>query len=202
MVTDTRDIDLQDTWDDKDIKNLSCKQLEKVVKDGWDVNTSHLRDGRTLLFDAVRLGRVDLVHTLIKLGADVNKSDENGDTPLHIAAGIVRSPIIRQLSPHILRKDLIILKQLLKAGADIYARNNCKEMPINIASEFGNNEAANILIDADSISAHLNRALTQFLQEEELLQETGIHTSQGAINDHSAASEAIAVREQHGQQLR
>ena len=150
------DIELEDTWDEEDVRRLSCRQLKKKVAEGWDVNTLRQKDGRTLLFDAIHLGRLDLVQTLIKLHADVNKPDKNGDTPLHIAAGMIRPDnIIYRLQPRFLRKNLRILKTLLKANANVNAQNEQRKTPTHIALEYENFEAADILLDTKQLNLFL-----------------------------------------------
>ncbi len=47
-------------------------------------NSIDIRD-RTALHHAARLGNIEIVSLLLKLGADVNAKDSDGTTPLHDA---------------------------------------------------------------------------------------------------------------------
>lgn len=61
--------------------------VELLIAYGANVNAIY-RDGRTALHAAiVKQSRcLDCCNTLLKAGADVNKADNYGYTPLHIAA--------------------------------------------------------------------------------------------------------------------
>lgn len=56
--------------------------------------------GRTPLFNAVENRRPEMIHLLIKAGANPNYRDKAGKTPLHIAAQFDRSDSARALLTH------------------------------------------------------------------------------------------------------
>jgi ankyrin repeat protein len=104
-------------------------------------------DGATALMLAAHAGRLDLVRVLIDAGADVNATDERGWGPLmkavynpdrdrgfaevvealiHAGAGI-ETPITYGIRPLMLAAgygETAVVESLLKAGADVLARND------------------------------------------------------------------------------
>ena len=85
---------------------------------GDDVNKVDNDDGATLLIIAIWLGKLDVVCYLLEQGADRDKADHKGRTPLHWAASEGRFEIA---------------KQLMVYGADLNARNNDGRLPIERA---------------------------------------------------------------------
>ncbi|MBN1169937.1 ankyrin repeat domain-containing protein [Candidatus Micrarchaeota archaeon] len=83
------------------------------------------------LFKAIENGRKSKVRHLIK-EADVNLTNDNGDTPLIHAARNCR--------------DVSILQILLNAKADAKKANNRGETPLMAAAERGNERSVNVLI--------------------------------------------------------
>ena len=75
----------------------------------------------------------DLVRTCLDAGADPNARNEDGDTPLHIAAWNGQTEAIAAL---------------LDAGADPNARNEDGDTPLHIAAWNGQTEAIAALLDA------------------------------------------------------
>ena len=94
------------------------------------VNSSF--NGDTLLFHALRYGAgIEIVKFLVEQGADVNKPDGNGWTPLHTAASICSKEVV----------DL-----LLTNNADINAKNPRGDTPLHVAMHDRSVDAANSLI--------------------------------------------------------
>lgn len=75
-----------------DTKALTYEPMVQVVKNGeivyfgisgWD---THRLDATQNMVEGIRNGHVAIVHAFIAKGADVNRADRNGGTPLHWAA--------------------------------------------------------------------------------------------------------------------
>mmetsp|Transcript_35081 Transcript_35081/g.79858 ORF Transcript_35081/g.79858 Transcript_35081/m.79858 type:complete len:161 (+) Transcript_35081:70-552(+) len=94
-----------------------------------------LRHGHGELLKAVQSANLVEVNRLIGNGADVHEEDEDGDTPLHFAAGNGLSEVVHLL---------------LEMRADITARNknNNGMTPLHLAAEYDHLEVARALLDA------------------------------------------------------
>lgn len=77
------------------------------------------------LFRAVDFGNVDFVRTLIKIGANINARNANGQTPLGI--------VCRQENVYS-RRDVQMVKYLLENGADVNIRDNSGNTPLTTIS--------------------------------------------------------------------
>lgn len=63
-----------------------AKGIENLIKSGADVNnTSEYERDRTLLMEAAKAGRVDIIKLLLQNGANINETDLSGRTALNIA---------------------------------------------------------------------------------------------------------------------
>ena len=89
-------------------------------------------DGTTPLHWAVYHGDVDLVRTLIGLGADVHAVNDYGSTPMSEAALVGSTPI---------------LESLLEAGADVESPNADGQTALMVVARSGNTDAARLLLD-------------------------------------------------------
>lgn len=72
------------------------------------------------IFELCKTGTAAVVETAINNGADVNTRNENGDTPLTLAAE--------------LNTDHKVLEVLLKAGANVEARNEENSTPLHLSA--------------------------------------------------------------------
>ena len=77
------------------------------------------------IFELCKTGTAAVVETAINNGADVNTRNENGDTPLTLAAE--------------LNTDYEVLEVLLKAGADTEARDTGNDTPLHLSARFNHN---------------------------------------------------------------
>ena len=89
---------------------------------------------------------------LFAAGADVNKPDNDGATPLFAALE---------------RRQLKAIKLLIGAGADVNKPTNNGATPLDIAAELGHHEAMKLLIEA---GADVNKPI----REGEIEKEDGI----------------------------
>ncbi len=81
--------------------------------------------GQTLLFGAVKSGKIELVRAALDRGAEVNAQNAYGDAPLHIAArGDGRGGGVPNIE---------LLKTLLDAGANANLPNTRGDLPLHLA---------------------------------------------------------------------
>ena len=92
------------------------------------------------LIEAAKNGKTELVKLLIAAGADVNKADEDGETPLFRAAWNAHTECV---------------KLLLAAGANVNKANKWGGTPLYWAAYKGRTECVKLLIDA---GADVNKA--------------------------------------------
>lgn len=85
-------------------------------------------NGTTVLRQAVRRGKSEVVSLLLQLGADINEKDENGSSLLHQAAIIHSAKVVSVLQ---------------RAGLDVNQQNNDGDTPLHNA----------VMIDEDDIEA-------------------------------------------------
>jgi len=92
------------------------------------------------LIEAAQKGVLERVKELIKCGADPNKVDHSGNSPLHWASDFGRSEIVKELI------HLEIVNELIKCGADVNKASSQGYTPLHWASFHGHLEMANELI--------------------------------------------------------
>ncbi|PTQ09793.1 hypothetical protein CLG96_11475 [Sphingomonas oleivorans] len=128
-----------------------------------------------LLFEAARLGRTDLIASLVQVGADVNAYDARGFTPLILAAyndhlDTVEALIAAKADPCLPDRDQgnsaqmgvafkghdAIAARLLKAGCDVNARNKAGQTALMMAALFGRTSQIDMLIAAGADPAILD----------------------------------------------
>jgi uncharacterized protein len=91
--------------------------------------------GNSLLMLASYNGNLETTQLLIQMGAEVDKKNDRGQTPL---AGVC------------FKGYLEIVKVLVKAGANIYENNGMGMTPIMFASMFGNSEIVKYLSEQNN----------------------------------------------------
>ncbi|MFV1919377.1 ankyrin repeat domain-containing protein [Sphingomonas sp. MJ1 (PH-R8)] len=120
-----------------------------------------------LLFDAARLGRVDMIDTLVKAGADVDGYDRRGFTPLILAAyngqkEAVEALLERGADPCkpdagqgntaqmgvAFKGDDAIAARLLKTDCDVNARNKAGQTALMMAALFSRTAQVDLLVAA------------------------------------------------------
>ena len=89
----------------------------------------NLRLGRTRLHLAAQEGDVPALKSLLRPDTNINCRDVLGRTPLHSS---VASPEVVDL--------------LIQRGADVAARDNCNQTPLDLAAWFGHKEVVDLLI--------------------------------------------------------
>ena len=120
---------------------------------------------RPKLLQATLDGKMDIIEELIKKGADVNTTDKNGVTSLHIAATKKIIKLIRLLvekganvnaTTHLgitplhhaaINGDLEIGKFLIANGAEVNASADFAITPLHFVAKNGHTELAKLLIE-------------------------------------------------------
>jgi ankyrin repeat protein len=122
---------------------------------------------QTLLFEAARLGRVDLLAGLVAAGAEPAARDANGHTALILAAyhghGAAVMVLAAQGAPvdqpdggrgntalmgAVFKGHETVVHALLALGADVDARNHAGQTALMLAALFDRSGIADILLDA------------------------------------------------------
>jgi hypothetical protein len=88
---------------------------------------------KQLLCESVSHGHTEITKILIEVGADINKTDKYGETPLHRVVYNGRTEIARML---------------IKVGADVNIPNRHGQTPLYWAACDGHTEIAKMLIEA------------------------------------------------------
>lgn len=94
-----------------------------------DTRTPVLRD--TAIYGAAQVGHVDLIRMLLLNGADIDVSNDQGSTPLHVATDRIHHDAVRYL---------------LEANASVAVRNNDGETPLLRAARNGSLACASLLL--------------------------------------------------------
>lgn len=120
-----------------------------------------------LLFDAARIGRVDMIEPLITAGTNVDAYDQRGFTPLILAAysghaSAVEALIAAGADPCrpdaaqgntaqmgvAFKGDDAIAERLLKAGCDVNFRNKAGQTALMMAALFSRTRQVELLLAA------------------------------------------------------
>ena len=144
--------------------SVTMKQLESWLKAGADVNEE--------FSNAVTAGSVDRAAFLLSKGADPNKPDDQGETPLINAVQAQNPDLVKLLLEHgakadardsngmtalleaVQQDDVATIKMLAAHGADLNERTADKATPLSFAIVENKMKAALALIDVGaSVSA-------------------------------------------------
>ena len=116
--------------DDDDILDLARLLLERT----GDVNIRST-GGWTLLHDAVLYGRLEIVRTLLDLGANPNAETEKGDTVFHFVSGKYNK-----------KHGVSIARLLLEHGVDVHVQNKDLNNALHTAAFWGRLQVAQVLL--------------------------------------------------------
>jgi ankyrin repeat protein len=108
----------------------SKEMVELLLAKGADINTGKW----PALHSALDAGRFDIADLLLAKGADANITDDEGHTPLHIAASYAAWGFPK------------IVELLISNGADINAKDNNGKTALSYAIEYYHTEIVELLI--------------------------------------------------------
>lgn len=109
------------------------KIAELLFEHGFDVNAKYSYSEYTILHWLLRLGKpVGKIQFLIQRGADVNATDNRGNSCLHAACGTNNLENIRLLIEH---------------GTNVHAQNNDLETPFHNAVKVGDEQILQFLLE-------------------------------------------------------
>lgn len=126
----------------------SKKMAQLLINNGANINIRDTSSGKTILFNFIRRGNLDLVELLIENGADINIKDKSDSTPLFSAISKKREDMIRlliesgvnvnlqgergytPLAMAALWENLEVIELLIKNGADVNAQDNSGDTPL------------------------------------------------------------------------
>ncbi|MCD4786252.1 MAG: ankyrin repeat domain-containing protein [Candidatus Eremiobacteraeota bacterium] len=147
------------------LKNLAS--INKIINKNPDMVEAKGGDGATVLSEAVRWNRKDVIELLISRGVDVNSATNSGWTPLHSALSDGRKDMAEfliskgadvngevdgwtHLHRAVNRGDNDIVKFLLRCGANVNARNNDNLTPLYYAMKKGHKDIIKLLREHDA----------------------------------------------------
>ncbi|MCY4496791.1 MAG: ankyrin repeat domain-containing protein [Rhodospirillaceae bacterium] len=123
----------------------SPANLEALIDAGADVETA--------LFEAARSGTPAAINMLVGAGAMVTARNENGSTPLHVAAG---ASTVYDDPPDVVAN----IAAILEAGADIDARDEHGHTPLHLAVRGDRARIAALLAAGADIDAQSDNGRT------------------------------------------
>ncbi len=112
--------------------------IKMIIAAGIDLNTKR-EGGWTAVQWAALHGSRRTLELLLGLGADANCTDDDGDTPLHHAAGEWRVCANED------GRYLAVVKLLVQHGADVNARGREGKTPLDVAEEANDSTIARFL---------------------------------------------------------
>lgn len=122
------------------------ESMIKVLLDhgGVEAATAFSHWGSTLLHCAVTRGNSTIVGMILQAGADIDRQNSFGDTPLH---SLIRS------HPAALAQNVSLL---LDHGADVNVGNSKADTPLHLAVRYGQSAVVQMVLDAGARPLHTN----------------------------------------------
>lgn len=148
------------------VRNNNTEKVKELIDQGSNVNV--LENKRTPIFDAIEKNNPEIVKLLIDSGADLEIRDSVHNTPLFLAIDLGYKDIIKLLldngaKANVVRtvyrtplhvvamsgeKDKEIADRLIKAGANINAKDLFDETPLHRAAMDGSSEFVEFLLSS------------------------------------------------------
>lgn len=79
--------------------------IQRLISNGFDVNTSTRRSGFTPLMGAVCYGRLEVIQKLLDMGVDVIARDGHGLSALDFARKMRKTAILNLLTTHVKKQE-------------------------------------------------------------------------------------------------
>lgn len=118
------------------IESRDLQEVTRILNEGFDINSVN-QDGQTALHLAAEKGFLEIVQSLIDMGANIDCKDFYKYTPLHFAANEHKE----------------ITRLLIERGANPNIINNERQSALTIAMNKGNNEICLELLKSNLITA-------------------------------------------------
>ncbi|XP_047465116.1 ankyrin repeat domain-containing protein 61-like isoform X2 [Mugil cephalus] len=123
------------------VRHNALSAIQILSSYGANVNAVSC-SGMTALHMAAGVLRKDIIVSLIRQGADVNmRSQQSGNTPLHLAVGAVAMKTTR-----ILEDDISCITELTERGAEPNIANAAGMTPLQEACSMGNAQLVDLLL--------------------------------------------------------
>ena len=114
------------------IKTGHVTTIERILSQGFDINSKYSHDGQTLLMIAARIDTLVIVRYLLSRGADPNLNNWFDRNSLHLASQ---------------SGNVAIMETLLSCGLDIDSKDLNGDTPLIFAAACGKSEAVDYLLD-------------------------------------------------------
>ena len=108
--------------------------VRKIIDAHPNVKDEYLNDGWTALTISARNGNADVTTMLIEQGADVNRLEGGGNSPLFWA---------------VYYEHIDVVNILLRAGAEVHKKCGECEDPVSVGRRNGNEKILRLLLEAD-----------------------------------------------------
>lgn len=127
------------------LSELNAERLQEALDDGLDPNSPVDKDRPSILLMhfVASGGNPEMIETLFKAGADLNRQDSRNQTPLNLAIG---------------REKPLNAIKLLELGAKSDREGQQRMTPLIAAISSGQNEVAEKLLESGTkVNARINR---------------------------------------------
>ena len=154
-------------------KKHTNKKIRSKKKKGGDLNSE--------LLGASRKGDLEMVKKRLEQGADINKANNDGATPLYIASGLGHMEVVRFL---------------IEKEADINKANNVGATPLHEASKNKKDEAIEFLVEngADlTIENNFKTPLDIIAEKYVEVPDKEIMKHQESVNIHELQSKNVRI---------
>lgn len=100
-------------------------------------------NGDTAIYGAIANNQIEMVELLLQWNADLDTQNNNGDTPLHLAAK--HPSVLKLLLNHI--DDLLVDKEVTLESTKLGIQNKDGNTPLHIIAKYGLHECGKIIRD-------------------------------------------------------